>query len=996
MDAVSPLDFLDADPRPACVVDLRKCGRNGEPHIELRNTALQTQGNLLDTLLGNDEENSSARARFRAWIADEGGGAAVFTSLDCVGGYRANTDFVESPGQAGNSKYQMASAQGCQAAGMALPADINIATGRTRFASICRAAQALLQPLELDGEDLLSFKCGDAAHGFNSLTSAQIQAVLCPILVRGAKVATGFLVVGIKSGVARSQLSRAWLKCITSLASERVQAIMNAEEAMIATGEYESKSKVLENALADRNDVTEKLASTLAMIEMVDVGIFDFDTSGVLLHANEAYYRLSGHPKGDAAKGYSWADCVFPEDQEMTFTQWGLLSQGVATNFEMRWKRPMASTFDGKEDTEGQWVLAACVPTKNEAGEVIAIAGCIMDLAAQKRSQNDALKRAEALERAQASEERFTRFAESAPIGIYILGLDLKLQYVNRAWFDINGHEVVEDFGIIDWHSVVSAEGIAVVAVQLDLVIQKQQAVTFQFQLQRAWSNGQGGQGQAWALASAYPEVDKDGAVIGIAGTLTDISQLKWAESVQKQRVEEAVEARRQQDNFIDMTSHEIRNPLGAVIHCADLVMSSLKDMADLVGGSLSAFSPDQRTHFNELRDGALEAVNTIISCSSHQKRIVDDILTLSKLDSRLLTIVPSPIRLDSILRDAANMFEVDAKKVSVELRVDKADSLRTLAVDWVMLDSGRVMQVLINLITNALKFTQKEAVRVVTLSMGASRSRLSERELEVEFVPLHTLRDRAVNGVEWGSGEEVYLYFKVSDTGCGFSDEQKAIIFERFAQASPRTHSRYGGSGLGLFITRELIELQGGEIGVSSRPGDGTAFAFYVTARSVVAPQTDLAIAGPRRSSKETGSKQAKVSHTILVVEDNVVNQKVLRKQLEKLGHDVHVVSHGGEALSFLETTSCWKGNTATDVNLDVILMDIEMPVMDGFTCTRKIREAEAQGQIEGHLPIIAVSANARHEQIKYALECGMDDTISKPFRIVDLIPKIARLIAG
>ncbi|KAK5119308.1 hypothetical protein LTR85_007664 [Meristemomyces frigidus] len=1110
MESISPLDFLDADPRPTCVVDSRKSASDAEPHIELSNTALRKQAHLLDAVRGDDDDHTGVKARLRAWIVGESEGAPESIVVEGIDGYRlfgytvkrrwkviqwqeadrtvglpiGNGGYIsvgegasngghgalskgkpsepsiyestvseeldpirlirglsglfegsvgcremgafwtelvvalmspghgclfafvyslqhqrkstDSPALGWTSKHQLAAAQGCQAAGLTLPEEMNIATGKTRFASACRTAQARVEPLNLDEEELGSLHIGGSPYGHSGEYSAYARAVLCPILVRGAKVATGFLVLGIRPSVASGQLSRAWLECITKFTSERMQAIMNAEEATTATDEHESKSKVLEDALADRNDVTEKLASTLTMMEMVDVGIFDYNTEGVLLHANESFYKLSGHPKGPAAKSYSWADCVFPEDKDLTFSHWTLLSQGTATTFEMRWKRPAESTFDGAEDTEGQWVLAACVPTKNESGEVISVSGCITDIAAQKRSQSDALKRAEALERAQASEKRFSRFAEAAPIGIYIVDLEGKMQYCNRGWFEITGHPVVEDYAQIDWSSVLSDQGNTMTEAQWDLMVNHKQSVNYQFQLRRAWSNGHDAQGQMWALASAYPELSADGTVTAVAGTLTDISQLKWAESMQKQRIDEAIEAKRQQDNFIDMTSHEIRNPLGAVIHCADLILSTLTEMADLLGGNTTFLPPRQRTQFDELREGALEAVNTIISCSGHQKRIVDDILTLSKLDSRLLTIVPSPVRIDDVLRDAANMFDVDAKKVDVELRVVREQSLGTLAVDWVMLDTGRLMQVLINLITNALKFTQKEAVRVVTLSMGASRSRLSEQELDVEFVPVHTLRERGNAGADWGTGEEVCLYFRVSDTGCGFSTEQKVMIFERFAQASPRTHSRYGGSGLGLFITRELIEMQGGEIGVSSRPGDGAAFAFYITARSVVAPGPDSSSVRPRKSSKQLGSKPAKAGYTILVVEDNLVNQKVLRKQLEKLGHIVHVVSHGGEALKLLKSTACWKGNGASPLALDVVLMDIEMPIMDGFTCTRKIREAQAQGNIKGHLPVIAVSANARREQISHALECGMDDTISKPFRIVDLIPKMDRLVAG
>jgi CheY-like chemotaxis protein len=134
--------------------------------------------------------------------------------------------------------------------------------------------------------------------------------------------------------------------------------------------------------------------------------------------------------------------------------------------------------------------------------------------------------------------------------------------------------------------------------------------------------------------------------------------------------------------------------------------------------------------------------------------------------------------------------------------------------------------------------------------------------------------------------------------------------------------------------------------------------------------------------------------------VEDNLVNQKVLRMQLQKLGHEVHVVSHGGEALAFLQTTSLWKGNSATSkIHISIVLMDVEMPVMNGLECTRKIREAESEGLIVGsvglsRLPIVAVSANAREGQVQLARESGVDDAISKPFRVADLMPIIERLV--
>ncbi|GAM82984.1 hypothetical protein ANO11243_009700 [Dothideomycetidae sp. 11243] len=139
---------------------------------------------------------------------------------------------------------------------------------------------------------------------------------------------------------------------------------------------------------------------------------------------------------------------------------------------------------------------------------------------------------------------------------------------------------------------------------------------------------------------------------------------------------------------------------------------------------------------------------------------------------------------------------------------------------------------------------------------------------------------------------------------------------------------------------------------------------------------------------------------YSVLVVEDNIINQKVLSSQLSKLGHSVGVASNGVEALDYLRASRHWRTLPATEAEkanlpaVDLILMDVEMPVMDGLECVRKIRELEARGEIVSHIPIISVSANARDEQMRQALDCGMDDAISKPFRIVDLVPKMHRLV--
>ena len=296
-----------------------------------------------------------------------------------------------------------------------------------------------------------------------------------------------------------------------------------------------------------------------------------------------------------------------------------------------------------------------------------------------------------------------------------------------------------------------------------------------------------------------------------------------------------------------------------------------------------------------------------------------------------------------------------------------------------------------------------------------------------------------------------MYLWLKVEDTGCGMTYDEQNRLFSRFSQATPRTHVKYGGSGLGLFISKSLATLQGGAIGVSSDPDVGSTFAFYVSARKATPPagQSMKTRPGPQRT-ESTEQAMRKVKLNILIVEDNLVNQKVLKKQLAKFGWNISVAGDGQQALDWLKGSVYWRGtpkNTHDRTteeeekeyfavpslhDVDIILMDIEMPVMDGLTCARRIREYEAQGllaaplrrqsglnrqitssvspmssfhelnvprqcepaQAPSRLPILAVSANARMEQVEQALAAGMSDAISKPFRIPELWPKISTLV--
>ena len=568
------------------------------------------------------------------------------------------------------------------------------------------------------------------------------------------------------------------------------------------------------------------------------------------------------------------------------------------------------------------------------------------------------------------SETKFTRMAEFAPVGMFIANSHGQMVFTNDTFHAISHHRKSDEAD--GWMSSVKDEDKEMVERMWNNLIHNKIPMSAEFRFKTPWEDREGNVGDTWVLGSAYPEKDEDGNLKSAFGSITNISQLKWAEDYQKKRKEEAVEMKRQQSNFIDMTSHEMRNPLSAILQCADEISGSLIEFKANPGSfELPA----------ALLDSNIDAAQTIALCANHQTRIVSDVLTLSKLDSALLLVTPVDSRPTTIVQQTLKMFEGELHTADIKMEFTVDESLKKLGIDWVRLDPSRLLQVLINLTTNAIKFTTTQAKRTITITMSASLERPSQLASScVSYIPPRSMKKDITEGKDWGDGEGVYLNFAVRDTGKGLSDSEKKLLFLRFSQANPKTHVQYGGSGLGLFISRELVELQGGEIGVSSERGVGSTFAFYIKARRSSGPKEDKDNLSPERAvrkasmtkasrpksmNKGTSSNGAQtvtnsppgLAHIkVLIVEDNLVNQRVLSKQLLNQGYTVNVANHGGECIDHLMKTKHWKGHEAQGTDLSIILMDLEMPVMDGLTCTRKIRELQKEGDIVRHIPIVAV----------------------------------------
>jgi len=368
-------------------------------------------------------------------------------------------------------------------------------------------------------------------------------------------------------------------------------------------------------------------------------------------------------------------------------------------------------------------------------------------------------------------------------------------------------------------------------------------------------------------------------------------------------------------------------------------------------------------------------------------------VLTLSKLDSELLVVSPVPVNLTDLMQSAVKIFEPELRMSDISLDIVEHESISQHGVDWLLLDPNRFLQIVINIITNAIKFTRACETRNIKVTTSVHSERPCHFE-DMNFVPRrYNALQRRGSFVEANSDElpnQIYLRVSVSDTGKGLTAEEKKLLFNRFAQASPKTHAEYGGSGLGLFISRQITEMLGGEIGIGNSELGGCTFAFYVTTTKIAGPPSKhLRSAAPplpgrlmsaptnldgglnrmSTSPEPSGTNGAHTKLRILVVEDNQINMKVLCKQLRSRGYEIEPAVHGKEALAALEKVE--SGHLRP---FDVMLCDIEMPVMDGVECVREVRRLEANGHLSvARLPIIGVTANVRSTQVDAAMEAGM-----------------------
>ncbi len=370
---------------------------------------------------------------------------------------------------------------------------------------------------------------------------------------------------------------------------------------------------------------------------------------------------------------------------------------------------------------------------------------------------------------------------------------------------------------------------------------------------------------------------------------------------------ENALKSAQTRAQFLANISHELRTPMNAVIGFTELLRET------------------------PLAKEQMDYVHTIQSSAKLLLSLINDVLDYSKLDSKKVDLEKIPFSLQDLISELVKVVRLTTQEKGITIEYIVDDRIAPQIVG----DSFRLQQVLTNLMANAVKFTERGGINL--------------------FISLQSMqKDKCV------------LFFSVKDTGIGIPHDKIELLFKAFSQTDGSITRRFGGTGLGLAISAELVRLMGGEIGVSSVPGIGSTFYFTATFGIPASHGIDISPSlGHTTPYPLKDSRGKKVS--VLVAEDNILNQKLIGTILTKAGYDVTLVDDGSKAARVLK-----------DQKFDIVLMDLQMPVLNGLDATRTIREAEKSGQ--ARVPIIALTANAFEEDKQKCFEAGMDGYISKP----------------
>lgn len=642
-----------------------------------------------------------------------------------------------------------------------------------------------------------------------------------------------------------------------------------------------------------RRAAEEQLLKLEQAVEQSPASVVITDARGIIEYVNPRFCERTGYTAQEAIGRNPKILNSHTQPREMYKELWETILSGREWHGEF---------CNKKKDGELYWEQASISPVRNGQGEIAHFVAV----------KEDVTERRQAQEKLRRSEEQLRLVLDSAAEAIYGIDLAGKCMFCNRACLEMLGYERPEDLIGKNMHyqihhSRIDGSALPVDECKIFQGLREGRGVHSDNEV--LWhSDCTSFPAEYWS----HPQV-RDGVVVGAVVTFVDITERKTAELELRNAKAAAEEASRAKSTFLANMSHEIRTPMNSVLGFSQLMQRDPE------------LSERHREH--------LEIINR---SGGHLLELLNDILEMSKIEAGRVSVNPVEFDLYATLRDICAMFtaRASAKGISLFVEIDSGTTLQ------VVTDEGKLRQILINLLGNAIKFTSQGSVtlRVTSTRPDSDRLRLS---------------------------------FQVEDTGIGIPPEDLPRVFNAFEQAGFAGQAP-GGTGLGLSISWQLVHMLGGELSASSELGKGSVFRFSIDVRAAPAGRmTRTALQALRVAKVKPGQK----TYRVVVVDDDDTNRQLLAELLENIGVEVHQGANGLEAIALTE-----------DRDPDLILMDMRMPLLDGYEATRRIK-ATCKGKT---IPIISISASALEGNVEEMRSAGIDGFLSKPFRETDLLERL------
>ena len=708
------------------------------------------------------------------------------------------------------------------------------------------------------------------------------------------------------------EVSRPWMAIFADHVGAAIANARAFQEICVAGKRLEQANQTLERELAERKETEKKLRESeqryRRIVDTASEGVWEVDEQFRTVLVNRRMAEMLGYEPQEMT-GRNIGEFLFEDDEADLQAKIAARRQGLTERYEQRYRHKDGSTV---------WMYVSATSVRDAEHRFTGSFAMLMEIT-ERKSAEEALRRSEAY---LAEGQRLSHTGSWAWSPVTLQAL---------YWSE----EMCRIYGLNPQDGVPNAEAFWQRIHPEDLegtreVLLKAAAGNMDYEHEHRIVLPDGSVKHIHAIG--HPLLDENGQLAQYVGTAIDVTERKLAEDElrkHREHLEELVEERteqlaeakaraeaanREKSRFLANMSHELRTPLNAVLGFSRL----LKSGPDV--------SPRQQ-----------EALHIIVRSGEHLLNLINNVLDMAKIESGRVVLEESRVELHQLLHEMQSLMGVGAAEKGLRFTLERAPDLPR----FVGVDAGKLRQVLLNLVGNAIKYTDSGGVKL--------RAALTSRD----------------------APERAQIRFEVEDSGPGISQQDCQRIFLPFVQGSRA--SAQAGTGLGLAICKQYVELMGGQIGIASEPGKGSMFYFSIPVS--VLPS----VAEPEESKhgRILGLAEGQPRCRLLIVEDQAENRLLLRRLLEPFGFDLCEAINGKEAVALFD-----------QLRPDLIWMDVRMPVMDGMEAVRRIRAAKAGADTK----IIALTAHALEEERSAIMAAGCDDFVRKPFREQEIFDALAR----